>query len=145
MGHKYLDEIPFFTKYDKISFPNAKIKKNDSRKKVWKKERKEYGFDSRETWSMDFTLACWIYEHFKWFLDNAPIDLTLHKLDIEVVVNENDDSLKTEVQKVSQKEAIEYVLRYFEYYFRQCCTDIEDQYYICAMRIVTELMPFMWW
>lgn len=145
MGHKYLDKIPFFTKNDKICFPNAKIKKNDKRKKIWKKERKKYGFDNRETYSMDFTLACWIYEHFKWFLDNVPIDLTLHKLDIEVIVNENDDSLKTEVRKVSQKEAIEYVLRYFEYYFKETFSDRGDQYHICAMRIVAELMPFMWW
>lgn len=40
----------------------AKESKNyDSRKKEWKKQRRKQGFDERELWSLDFTIATFLY------------------------------------------------------------------------------------
>ena len=36
--------------------------KDDSRQERWCKEREIYGFDEKETWSMDFTFKLWLYE-----------------------------------------------------------------------------------
>ena len=36
--------------------------KDDSRQERWIKEREIYGFDEKETWSMDFTFKLWLYE-----------------------------------------------------------------------------------
>lgn len=144
--HKYLEGVlskDYLT--NGMCVPNASIAAGYStkkRKKKLKKQRKKYGFDERETWSMDFTLACWIYERFKWYEKHAPVDLTCHKFDIEVLVK--DDPIEVEEKTVTQEQAIEYVFKYFEYYFKHD-EDKEFIYYDYAMRIVTKIMPAMWW
>ena len=139
MKRKYLKDIIKY-KSSYMCVPLAKL--NDKkRNKKWKKQRKKYGFDERETWSMDFTLACWIYEHFKWYIDNAPIDMSFHTFKINVI--DEDDSLRVEEKNVTQLEAINYVLKYLEYYF--IYSNDAFEYYQAALRIVAEIMPAMWW
>lgn len=60
---------------------------NDHREKKWKKERKKYGFDSRETWSLDSTFFMWLYEHLKMFMKVADgvVNLNFHKIEIDGV------------------------------------------------------------
>lgn len=144
MNHKYLKKLNF-TKDDWYCVPNAKLGKGKAKKK-WEKQRKKYGFDLRETYAMDFTLACWIYEHFKWYVDEAPIDLTFHKFDIKIIdfIEGIDSEPRYKDVRVTQKEAINYVFEYFEYYFSHEWED-EYYYYITAMEIVAKIMPAMWW
>ena len=146
MGHKYLkDIIPYFD--SEMCIPNAEIESEESkeRRERFKKQREEYGFDERETWAMDFTLACWIYEHFKYYVERVPIDLTFHHFNIEILINE--DPVERKEIEVNQQEAINYVLEYFEHYLTEedVCSDRAILYYECAMRIVAKLMPAMWW
>lgn len=142
MGHKYLKELGIV---DDMNIPNTDYKDTEGRNKRFKKQRKKFGFDERETWEMDFTLACWVYEHFKWYVEYAPIDTTFYMFDIEVVDNVEKNTIK--VEKATQEQAIEKVLEYIEKYF---INSYEDEnaayfYYKCAFRIVAEIMPVMWW
>ena len=70
MNHKYLYDIlpkgktPYDFEFD-----------DEIRNQKWEKERLEYGFDERETWNLDFTFFCWLYEHLKRYEEVSPVDL----------------------------------------------------------------------
>ena len=71
MNHKYLYDIlpkgksPYdFECYDEI------------RNQKWESERLEFGFDERETWNLDFTFFCWLYERLKKYKEVSSVDLT---------------------------------------------------------------------
>lgn len=76
MKRKYLDDIGVVDRPDLW-------KKRDKRQKEWTRQRKEYGFDERETWCLDFSFYCWLYERCKMFLDKSCIDLNFHKFEYE--------------------------------------------------------------
>ena len=70
MYHKYLNDIlpkgktPYDFYYD-----------DEIRNQKWKKEAEEYGFDERETWNLDFTFFCWLYERLRKYREVSPVDL----------------------------------------------------------------------
>ncbi|OQA48732.1 MAG: hypothetical protein BWY47_00938 [Bacteroidetes bacterium ADurb.Bin302] len=45
---------------------------NDDRQEKWKEMREKYGFDSRELWSLQDTIACFIYPRLKYFREANP-------------------------------------------------------------------------
>ena len=47
---------------------------NDPRQESWKKQKEELGFDIRELWNLDFTMAHFIYPRLKYFRDNYAED-----------------------------------------------------------------------
>ena len=71
MNHKYLYDIlpkgktPYDFEFD-----------NEIRNQKWEKEREQYGFDERETWNLDFTFFCWLYERLKRYKEISPVDLS---------------------------------------------------------------------
>lgn len=55
---------------------------DDNRQPEWEKERVTYGFDERETWSLDFSLGVWLYPRLCFFKEQGqgyPCGLTLKK------------------------------------------------------------------
>ena len=72
--------------------------KKDKRNKKWKKERKKYGFDSRETWNLDSTMAELLYERLKMFNEVNIIDTSCHTVEVDDV-------------KMSMQEAIDELLK----------------------------------
>ena len=71
MAHKYLNDIlpkgktPYDFHYD-----------DEVRNQKWRKEVEEYGFDERETWNLDFTFFCWLYERLRKYKEVSFADLT---------------------------------------------------------------------
>ena len=71
MANKYLDDIlpkgktPYDFEFD-----------DEIRNQKWEKEREECGFDERETWNLDFTFFCWLYERLKKYKEVSPVDLS---------------------------------------------------------------------
>ncbi|KAA9007285.1 hypothetical protein F4V43_02015 [Paenibacillus spiritus] len=53
----------------------------DSREEGWSKQREIYGFDSRETWSLDYTFKLWLYERLRMYDEVNVIDTGFHKFD----------------------------------------------------------------
>lgn len=76
MSHKYIKEIT-----DLNNTPYG-WSENTGRDSIWLEQRKEYGFDERETWSLDITFFCWLYERLMMFKEVNIIDLDFHKLKI---------------------------------------------------------------
>ena len=70
MAHKYLDDIlpkgktPYDFEFD-----------DEIRNQKWEKEREQLGFDERETWNLDFTIFCWLYERLRKYKEVSPVDL----------------------------------------------------------------------
>lgn len=52
---------------------------NDLRENFWKEQREKYGFDSRETWSLDYSFRLWLYERLCMFNEINTIDTSYHK------------------------------------------------------------------
>lgn len=46
----------------------------------WQKQREEWGFDERETWSLDYAFALWLYERLKVYNQINIIDTSFHKI-----------------------------------------------------------------
>ena len=71
---KYLDELG-------IKFEDTPQGWNteDGRQEKWKPERETYGFDERETWSLDYTFKLWLYERLSMYNDVNRIDTKYHK------------------------------------------------------------------
>ena len=71
MNHKYLNDIlpkgksPYDFEFD-----------DEIRNQKWESERLEYGFDERETWNLDFTFFCWLYETLMKYKEISPVDLS---------------------------------------------------------------------
>ena len=74
MTRKYLDDVKFMDR------PDLWDANNKARNIGWRQERNVYGFDSRETWSMDVTFVCWLYERLKMFVEICNIDFTDEKM-----------------------------------------------------------------
>lgn len=70
MKRKYLDQanIPNESRPDKWG-------KGTVRDKKWKKQREKYGFDERDTYSMDTTFYCWLLEHLMMYNEVNNLDL----------------------------------------------------------------------
>ena len=71
MAHKYLENI-----LPKGKSPYDFECDDEIRNQKWEKEREQLGFDERETWNLDFTFFCWLYEHLIKYKEVSHVDLT---------------------------------------------------------------------
>lgn len=106
--NKYLEKIGLKPNQYGVNFTFT----TDKYKKKWKKQRKEYGFDERETYCMDIIFAEWLYSHCKMFLEKSrkTIDLSYYKYDY----NE---------KKYTQEEAIKKIIKWTKYYLKNNDSD----------------------
>lgn len=74
MGRKFLEDI---------GIKEEKIKHSKKRKKRLAKQRKKYGFDEVDTWSLENTFYYWLYERLKMYMKVADpvVDLNFHKFE----------------------------------------------------------------
>lgn len=125
---KYLDDIGVTDRPDTW---NPK----DTRQEEWRKEREVYGFDERETWSMDYSFHLWLYERLKMYLEVTPVDLEYHHFDY------NGNSY-------TQKQLIEMMLERLEFSFSKEYNDFDNdqhQYVSEIEKIWALVIPTMWW
>ena len=131
--NKYLDELGIPRNKQGINFAPDK---GDKRAKRWKKERKKYGFDRRETWNLDGLMAQWIYTHLKLYKKCASgtIDLEHYKF-------EYDGTTYTE------SEAIDYITEQLGSYIKaDGWVDKETQKEVSkAFALLGEILPALWW
>ena len=70
MGRKYLEDAGIAFEFDL---------EGDSREKKWEEERKVYGFDERETWSLKESFKIWLFERLSRYNEVNIIDTSTHK------------------------------------------------------------------
>lgn len=73
MKRKYLDDLG-------ISFEETPQGWNpdDTRQEEWTNQRESYGFDERETWSLDYSFKLWLYERLSMFNEVNIINTLYH-------------------------------------------------------------------
>ena len=155
--NKYLDDLNItIEKYGTNFVPD-----NDSRYKTWNEEKSLYGFDARETWNLDELMIEWLYSHLMMYKERARIDMTYHKFDIPVLQtvpeNKKDMYEKYYIERIenhTQGEAIDLCIEYLKYYLiifnyvYVSDNEISDKCIEkarCALKILAEIFPALWW
>ena len=118
----------------------------DDRVEKWRKEREEYGFDSRETWSLDSTLIEWIYSRFRRYKEVCDVNLEWRgPEDCKCFHFKENDEEKI----LTQGEAIDLILKRCEKYIKDEFVDQEDEYSELFndnfWMLFGKLLPAMWW
>lgn len=120
----------------------------DSRQKTFRRERRTHSFDSRETWSLDYTLATWLYEHLMMYKDYADdvVDLSYHVFTTEKTHVTKKGHVKTKKVELTEGEALDLACKYLRRSLT-CAWDDDRRiaYEQAALRIVTDVLPSLWW
>lgn len=128
MKRKYLDDLGVKNRWDQI---------NDEREKRWKKQRKTYGFDDRETWNLDSAFYEWLYER-----------LMMYKEIGGKIVNLDSGQFEYGGKIYSQAELIDEMLKRLEFNFSDKYNDWEEDQYKYVHEIEkmwAVVLPAMWW
>ena len=130
--NKYLDDLGIpITEYG-TNF----IDDNDERNEEWKKEREEFGFDSRETWCLDRTLAEWMYSRFMMYKEITVVNLDYHRYNIDG-------------REWTQRECIDKIIENSKFYLcnETYAPDNTEVYEKLseAIKIMSEVIFDMWW
>jgi len=105
--------------------------------KEWKRQRKRYGFDSRETYSVYSVFAEWLYSHLMMYMENASkiVDLTYH-------------SFEFEGKTYTLEEAIGKIIKWTGYFIKnyECLKGNKSMNKLKkAARLWAEILPYVWW
>ena len=131
MGRKYLDDIG--EDYSWVWEPEG-----SERDELFEKEREIYGFDSRETWSLDYVFYMWLYERLKMYIEYAGeiVNLNFHKF----IYKE---------KEYTQLELINMMIERLEFYFEKGDSfDLSEEEYEFIKEIGeiwALVLPAMWW
>lgn len=106
LNRKYLNDIEI--KLEDIPMGFCLEEANDIKKgrgKRWFLEREKYGFDSRETWDLDYTIKLYLYEK-----------LCMYKEKLNLVEKEVQSlkKVKYKDKEYTHKEAIDFILENFK-------------------------------
>ena len=124
---KYLDDLGLKVADYGTNFCNNK----DKRWVKWQEERVQYGFDSRETWNIDYLLVEWIYTRFKMFVERANVDLEYYKF-------------KLDDEEVTQLEAINLIVAECERLLLNK-DDAKNRFNKKIWNLIVDILPHMWW
>jgi hypothetical protein len=62
---------------------------DDPRQPKWQEQQNKYGFDERETWSLDFTFIAWVYPRLKMYREiNAGYPMGITKKQWNKIIDE---------------------------------------------------------
>lgn len=127
--HRYLEEIIGREEVVQNWLPG------DEREERWQKQQAEYGFDDRETWSLDTTFFQWLYERLRMFKDIGGD-----------VVDLNFNSFEIDGSKLRQLEIIDKMISNCEQIIKNDIPDdetarLEQE----TARLWSIVVPAMWW
>jgi len=107
---------------------------DDSRQEEWIKEKEEYGFDERDTWSLDYTIALLIYPRLKMYNEINCIDTSSHKFEFEN-------------NKYTEQECIDKILEGLKLYLIKNfdLTKEEDKKIQDSMILLGIIWRSLWW
>lgn len=131
MGRKYLDDIG--EDYSWVWKPEG-----SERDELFEKEREIYGFDSRETWSLDHVFYMWLYERLKMFVEigGQVVDLNYNKFDFKG-------------KEYTQLELINMMIERLESYFKKEDLFVSSEEEYEPIKEIGEIwalvLPAMWW
>lgn len=160
----YKDLQPFKDQICTTTLFNTKESDPAGRNKIYKKQRKEYGFDARELWNLDTTTIEWMYCHLKRFKEWAPIELydptEAHIYKVKIIkkskqgkplytkIENNNGCEKIKITKISKTlsigKIIDHICNYFEYYIKDCTNPIYQEIGKIGMKLYAEILTSLW-
>lgn len=129
--HKYLID-------NNIPHGLYKPEKDDYRLSKWKEQRKNYGFDDRETWDLRYHSLGWLYERIKMYIDVCDCDLNYH-------------TFKYGDKEYTQQQILDKICKDIELYFDAQFSADPDKWskrvpYLNEIGALWGLvLPAMWW
>lgn len=136
MKNKYLEELglkkgEYGSNYSEIT---------RKQKKKFKKQRKKYGFDERETWNINTILIEWLYSHLMMYTEKGGkvVDLEYHTFEFKG-------------RTYTELEAIEFIKEKCCRYLSYELTDDDVTYdeinaeMTEALHLLAEIFPALWW
>lgn len=129
--NKYLDKLRIPIRDYGTNF----IEDKDERASRWLKQQKDYGFDERETWNLDTIFVEWLYSHFMMYKEITLVDLSYFKFTYNK-------------KKITQGEAIDIICEMCKDYLTAKFLEKDQHKEIFSkktMKLLGELMPYMWW
>ena len=133
MARKYLDDIGITIDKRPEGWDNEDKKQVNK----WKKEQSIFGFDSRETWSLDYTFYLWLYERLMHFRKKSS--------QMTVAVD-----FKYKGQTMTYEECIEKMIKGCILKFQEDdrvhgLTEDEYEQVSDVTKIWAFIIPYMWW
>lgn len=104
---------------------------DDNRQEFWKEQRKEYGFDERDTWSLNYTLVLLIYPRLKMYNEINIVNTSFYKFIFEG-------------NEYTQQECIDLILEGLETYLIKDNLDLSDDDYK-NIENAFALLGLIWW
>lgn len=138
-SHKYLNDLGIRNKDLPWNW-----NKGDKRQQEWRQDRKKYGFDERDTWSLKYALATLVYERLKWYREHAPIEMDQTEDTIGLKLN----TYQFEGKDIVFGTAIDRILTSFERHLKSDdheSSDDEYQEYQKCWALLGVIMPGLWW
>lgn len=133
--NKYLDELGLSIQDYGINFCDSS---KDTRKRKWRRQRERYGFDDREIWNLDRTMAEWLYSHLMMYKEIGlkHIDGTYHKYEFKGKIYTLNEAVDFIIEAMKK-----YILAdYYPNKIRECMSDAED-----AFKLLGIIFPSLWW
>lgn len=131
MRRKYLDDIGVTDRHD-----TWYDDENDLERDVkFNTQRAIYGFDERETWALDHSFYCWLYERLMMFLEVNNIDLEFHKFEYKG-------------KEYTQKQLIDMMIVNLKFVLSKEFDEYNDEHMGIAKSISeiwSLVLPAMWW
>lgn len=134
---KYIDDLGIKKKETPQGWSGSQ-----GRRKQWQCQRKMYGFDYRETFSLDYTFLLWAYERLMMFNEVNIIDTSYHKFEYED-------------KEMTLQDCIDFIINVFKYELTK--DDVKNfeltmderlllhKRYEDSLKIFAMILPYLWW
>ena len=153
MAKRYYENLYGVTKND-VCLPNSRIKDNPSKKGREKslRERKKYGYDLVETYSVDYTALIWLYEHIKIMIE---VGSKIINYDAEHDWDDSERKVFNElgINPKTDNEAFDILCKYIEEGFKYMNSeddevwddDLAHQYFAKVWKLWAAIFTRAWW
>lgn len=109
---------------------------DDPRQEQWMEEQETYGFDERETWSLDYTFYLWAYPRLKMYNEINIVDTTFHEFEYEG-------------NTYTMQECMDKILEGFEVYLTEndirFADEVKKNKVRDARMLFAIILPTLWW
>lgn len=134
---KYIDDLGIKKKETPQGWSGSQ-----GRRKQWQCQRKMYGFDYRETFSLDYTFLLWAYERLMMFNEVNIVDTSYHKFEFED-------------KEMTLQDCIDFIINVFKYELTK--DDVKNfeltmderlsthKRYEDSLKIFAMILPYLWW
>lgn len=121
----------------------------------WKKEQKKYGFDSRDTWNLDYTMVAILYERLKMYVEITFVDMekTLVPHERPDFWNSSEKPTKEEIKNFKENAEFDKLDVLIDELILLCEKYLKEEYSLDKGYEVTDeiwakwarISPFVWW